>query len=406
MLPQQSTTQDQETSFNNVTTASLAQAIMLMTEELRRRENHSRKVKVKEPDIFNGSDPQKLNNFILQCNLFFRNNSAYSEDGSKVTFAMSYLRDTALEYFEPSILDSDETPEWLDNWSSFVCALRTQFGPIDPIADAEDGIDNLKMHDNQHIVNYNVNFNRLAIRTGWDDSVLRHCYYSGLAERIKDIMGQQEKPSTLSAMKNLAHSIDSRYWERLREKSRSENSAPLSAIESEIPDPPHSNSTPPKFSDNLPKTLSPISDKLGKDGKLTFRERQRRFDNNLCLCCGGVGHMVKECPKSLAKLRAAQLTDDSDESDSTHYDSDHSSSGHSNSGHSDSNHSESNYPGSGHSDSEVSDAENSDSDNSSSEISDHENPDPKNSDPVNSDSENLDSENSDSNDSGSDSESD
>jgi hypothetical protein len=48
-----------------------------------------------------------------------------------------------------------------------------------------------------------------TVRTGWDDSVLCHRYYSGLAERIKDIMGQQGKPVTLEAMKTLAHTINS-----------------------------------------------------------------------------------------------------------------------------------------------------------------------------------------------------
>ena len=93
------------------------------------------------------------------------------------------------------------------------------FGPIDPTADAEDGIDNLKMQDNQHIVKYNVEFNRLAICTRWDESVLRHRYYSGLAERIKDIMGQQGKPSTLQAIRDLAHSIsvaEALAWSQLR----------------------------------------------------------------------------------------------------------------------------------------------------------------------------------------------
>src|SRR5271168_3275632 len=35
--------------------------------------------------------------------------------------------------------------------------------PLDPTADAEDNIDNLKMQDNQRILNYNVEFNRLAV---------------------------------------------------------------------------------------------------------------------------------------------------------------------------------------------------------------------------------------------------
>jgi Zinc knuckle len=40
-----------------------------------------------------------------------------------------------------------------------------------------------------------------------------------------------------------------------------------------------------------------LSNKLGKDGKLTPEERQRRFANNLCLFCGGPGHTASDCPK-------------------------------------------------------------------------------------------------------------
>src|SRR6185369_17741004 len=55
-----------------------------------------------------------------------------------------------------------------------------------------------------------------------------------------------------------------------------------------------------------------LSNKLGKDGKLTTQEHKRRLDNHLCLFCGGVGHAIKNCPKSSssaskAKARAAQV---------------------------------------------------------------------------------------------------
>jgi Zinc knuckle len=187
------------------------------------------------------------------------------------------------------------------------------------------------MQENQRILKYNVDFNRLAIQTGWDDGVLRHRYYSGLAERIKDIMGQQGKPSTLDAMKLLAHSIDARYWERHREKSRSDKS------KSDKPDKPDNKPDNPPKSDkkgDKPKKgktdsdsgkqssasgSSSHSEKLGKDGKLTSQERQRRFDNNLCMFCGGVGHVAKDCPKSTssaskAKGRAVQAKEKEEES--------------------------------------------------------------------------------------------
>ena len=45
--------------------------------------------------------------------------------------------------------NSNRITVWMDNWSAFVRTLRTQFGPIDPTANAEDAINNLKMQDNQ-----------------------------------------------------------------------------------------------------------------------------------------------------------------------------------------------------------------------------------------------------------------
>ena len=74
-------------------TPNLTQAIMLMTSKLRQRDTPLKpfNTQVKQPDTFDGSDPKKLNNFILLCNLYFRNNPAYSKDNSKVTFALTLL---------------------------------------------------------------------------------------------------------------------------------------------------------------------------------------------------------------------------------------------------------------------------------------------------------------------------
>ena len=71
----------------------------------------------------------------------------------------------ALEYFKPAITDSEENPEWLEDWTEFVRTLHTQFGPIDPTGDAESRLDHLKMQDKQHLIKYNIEFNRLSVRT-------------------------------------------------------------------------------------------------------------------------------------------------------------------------------------------------------------------------------------------------
>jgi len=69
--------------------------------------------------------------------------------------------------------------------------------------------------------------------------------------------------------------------------------------------------------DSPSKQKEPASDyssKLGKDGKLTSQEHQRRLDNNLCLFCGTSGHVTKDCSKpssAAAKAHAAKAEQDS-----------------------------------------------------------------------------------------------
>ena len=115
-------------------TPDLAQVIMLMTHALR----ESLTPRMKEPDIFDGSEPQKLDSFILLCNLYFRHNSAFSRDEEKITFALSHLQGTALELFEPTILDPSINPHWSHDWSEFVQTLQTYFALVDPTTDAEN----------------------------------------------------------------------------------------------------------------------------------------------------------------------------------------------------------------------------------------------------------------------------
>ena len=96
-----------------------------MTEELKRHDDKSGKAKAKDLDTFDGSDPRKLNSFLLLCNLSFHNNPSYANDDAKVTFALTYLYGMALDFFEPALSGLDDTPEWLDNWSAFVHTLHS-----------------------------------------------------------------------------------------------------------------------------------------------------------------------------------------------------------------------------------------------------------------------------------------
>ena len=61
------------------------------------KSNLPSRVKIREPDPFNGSDPKKLRTFLLQCKLNFRDWKDLVQDKTtKVNYVLSYLKGSAL----------------------------------------------------------------------------------------------------------------------------------------------------------------------------------------------------------------------------------------------------------------------------------------------------------------------
>ena len=160
---------------------------------------------------------------------------------------------------------------------------------------------------------------------GYGDGTLRHHFYSGLPDRIKDEISRISKPCTLDGLRAIAQEIDARYWERKEEvtcqnktltsTSTNTNTTSKSSGKSEKRKSSLGNSAQPlSLSNPAPKKpgkTPELSDKLSKDGKLTSEEHKCRFKQNLCMFCGGSSHKAKECLKSgsrAAKARSATIT--------------------------------------------------------------------------------------------------
>jgi Retrotransposon gag protein/Zinc knuckle len=316
--------------------AALAQSAALA----RQPTEPTHRPKLHEPDQFDGTDPQKLRTFLVQCGLNFQERpKSFADERTKVLYATSFLKGTALSWFEPELLHPNprRRPRWMDDYEYFVRELEENFGPHDLFGDAEHRLSTLSMSDNHRIAKYVVDFNRYASQLpGYGEIALRHHFYNGLPDRIKDEITRYGKPRSLHDMRALAQDIDGRYWERkgeLTHRPRDRASSPdskqnaKSGKKSKFPkpsNPPDSTSEPSTSADRSTKDPkrskgkqpdSDLSSKLDKNGKLTKEERQRRFENNLCLFCGRSGHVAKDCPKSssrVAKARAAQAEDVTD----------------------------------------------------------------------------------------------
>ena len=325
---------------------ALATAIGLLTQTLQQgtpqappHSNQSERNNVRDPDQYDGSDTTKLRSFFAQLELVFKARPrTFATEEKKVTYAISYLKGTALQWFEPYLLEGSNSanpPVFMTDYEAFQEELSLNFGPYDATGAAEHELENLQMAENHRIAKYITQFNRLATQVRWGTSALRYQFYRGLPARLKDRISEVGKPDDLFKLRDLAQSLDHRYWERKTEQARkSRNSRPTPSKPSDAKSAPPSksasssgsqpSSTPSKSASqsqgkSTPKaTPKPYADKLGKDGKLSPEERKRRFENNLCLFCGGAGHSAAACPKktSTAKGRATEVTPDSEDADS------------------------------------------------------------------------------------------
>ena len=104
----------------------------------------------------------------------------------KINFAMTYLTGVAQDWFEVSLNQEDQgiLQDWLSDWNLFVDELCYHFCLLDPIGEAANMLDNLRMKPSNKISTYNVDFMCYASQLGWENSVLCHHYYQGLPNRI------------------------------------------------------------------------------------------------------------------------------------------------------------------------------------------------------------------------------
>ena len=317
----------------------LARAINNLNNGLKKL--HPSSTKVKEPESFDGMNPQKLREFLVACSLIFADcPDSFRHDKKMVRYAISYLKGAALDWFEPVIMgEVDDIPAWVNDYGAFVQELSDHFGPYHFRGDAETALSNLTMKDSQRITRYIVEFNKLAARTNWNEPALRDKFFRGLPLHLHTDLLKSGKPKSLSKMCLKAQSYDQAYWVTKDEVTKSSPST--QSTNAKDKDKPsysdkkrytpsdqqstsqsgfHPNNTS-SLTNSFSKNPSPssgstrkpdLSEKLGKDGKLRSDERKRRMEKNLCLYCGAGSHSAKDCRKSTSTCgRAAQASSSS-----------------------------------------------------------------------------------------------
>ena len=246
--------------------------------------------KISLPDKFDGNR-RKFRGFVNQVKLVFQMQpNTYLTDKIKIGFIGSLLSGPALDWFAPLM---ERSSPLLSDMKEFSAQFEATFGDTDKARTAAIKIRSLRQ-GNRPAASYASEFQQLACDLNWDDAALMDQFRSGLRGDVKDLLISFQDPADLNAAITMAIRCDNRLFERRQER--------------QLEVTPMVGSTGTTMSP-LPR-LSPsqANDPMQVDAvqfkPLTNDEKERRCRNNLCLYCGGSGHMVRNCP---LKLRIASV---------------------------------------------------------------------------------------------------
>ena len=123
--------------------------------------------KLRELNMFDGSNLKKLHTFLLHCKLNFQDHPGPFPDGiTKVNYVLSYLKGSALECFQPGLLDPT-MPTWASDFDLFIAELEANFGTYNPVGEAEAKLEGLCMQENHQATKYFIKFMQLATCIQW-----------------------------------------------------------------------------------------------------------------------------------------------------------------------------------------------------------------------------------------------
>jgi hypothetical protein len=231
-----------------------------------------------------------------------------------------------MSWFKPGLMDLTNSAHWMWNFEVFINKLEVNFGPHNPVGDAESSLTNLTMGEDSHTVKYNVEFWKLVAWLDWNESALTTCYFSRLPLWIQVEILQGGKPTTLAAMCLKAQDADNIYWigkdEAKQESQKSSNSRKKETSSTTHHSNTNASTSKPTQSFNHSKPMQSskkpnakdkpkgpdLSDKLSKDRKLKGDEREHRIKEGLCLYCGKPEYVATDCNKAAtAKACASKV---------------------------------------------------------------------------------------------------
>ncbi|KAK1222014.1 hypothetical protein PQX77_015168 [Marasmius sp. AFHP31] len=136
------------------------------------------KIRMKDPETFDGEKREDLDTFIEQCgNIYEAKPDIYADNTAKIQHTSSYCSgkvEVAIKILQRrKRLGFRVAP--LETWAGFIAELRADFGLRDPLAFAQARVMKNKQEDGESYGDFYTRFAVMATRSGFDETSL--CWY-------------------------------------------------------------------------------------------------------------------------------------------------------------------------------------------------------------------------------------
>jgi hypothetical protein len=264
--------------------------------------------KIARPDLYYG-DRTKLEEWILQFDLYFKFNGASMDDDDYAAFMASFMRGDAAKWVRPYLLkymDDDNNEEDItklfDDYLEFKTKLRDTFGVLNEVSNADRKIQRLRQ--TKSAADYAVLFQQYATQTGWDDKALCVMYRQGLKDTVKaELMRSGVLTDTLPVLINESIRVDNALHELYLETH------PVKTLTTANTSKPRYNGRRPQSRNKSwrnPGRIAPSAgtnwhdpdamqlDNINKGNG--FRKEKKQFSKTItCYNCQKEGHMARDC---------------------------------------------------------------------------------------------------------------
>lgn len=230
------------------------------------------------PKPFDGT-PAKFYNFLAHCqHVFFLHPSTYPLEVDKVGMIMTLLEGPAMTWGTKHMVDRHPM---LFNLSIFIDHFTMSFAEKGRTERSGIELKNLRMGTS--LQDYVIKFRELQAMADCNDAMLQICFRDGLTKELRRLMVSIHQHPTVESLISHAFAFDvALEAERLSERRTQWSLSPARPARADY------RATAPvvgqRPGENRPR------------GPLSQEERARRHLANLCLFCGGAGHIVQNCP--------------------------------------------------------------------------------------------------------------